>query len=147
MSDLQRFYEAQEEGYPRALSEIKNGMKVSHWMWYIFPQITGLGYSSTAKYYEIQNLEEANEYLNDEVLGNRLREISSELLNLETNIPVVVFGMVDSLKLCSSMTLFDYVSEDEDNVFSKVIDKYYDGIKDQKTIDICDGMKEKILKK
>ena len=118
MSDLQRFYEAQEEGYPRALSEIKNGMKVSHWMWYIFPQITGLGYSSTAKYYEIQNLEEANEYLNDEVLGNRLREISSELLNLETNIPVMVFGMVDSLKLCSSMTLFDYVSEDEDNVFS-----------------------------
>ena len=93
MSDLQRFYEAQEEGYPRALSEIKNGMKVSHWMWYIFPQITGLGYSSTAKYYEIQNLEEANEYLNDEVLGNRLREISSELLNLETNIPVI-FGVL-----------------------------------------------------
>ena len=70
-----------------------------------------------------------------------------ELLKLETNIPVMVFGMVDSLKLNSSMTLFDYISEDSDNVFSKVIDKYYDGVKDQKTIDICDGMKEKILKK
>ena len=106
MSELNRFYEAQEEGYPRALSEIKNGMKVSHWMWYIFPQITGLGYSSTAQYYAIKDLEEANEYLNDEVLGNRLREISLELLKLETNIPVMVFGMVDSLKLNSSMTLF-----------------------------------------
>ena len=87
MSELNRFYEAQEEGYPRALSEIKNGMKVSHWMWYIFPQITGLGYSSTAQYYAIKDLEEANEYLNDEVLGNRLREISLELLKIETNIP------------------------------------------------------------
>ena len=147
MSELNRFHEAQEEGYPRALSEIKNGMKVSHWMWYIFPQITGLGYSSTAQYYAIKDLEEALEYLNDEVLGNRLREISSELLKLETNIPVMVFGMVDSLKLNSSMTLFDYISEDSDNVFSKVIDKYYDGVKDQKTIDICNDMKEKVLKK
>ena len=147
MSDLNRFYEAQEDSYPRALEEIKNGMKVSHWMWYIFPQITGLGYSSTAKYYEIKDLEEARDYLNDDVLGSRLKEISLELLKLETNIPVVVFGMVDSFKLKSSMTLFDYISEDKDNVFSKVLDKYYDGDIDQKTIDICEGMKEKTLKK
>ena len=145
MSDLKRFYEAQKTSYPCALKEVKNGMKESHWMWFIFPQIAGLGFSSTSNYYAIKDLEEAKSYLADEVLGSRLKEISSELLKLETNIPVLIFGMVDSLKLNSSMTLFDYISEADDNVFSKVLDKYYDGEKDQHTIDICDEMKEKIL--
>ena len=105
MSDLNRFIEAQEEGYPRALKEIKNGMKETHWMWYIFPQIIGLGRSSTAEYYAIKDLDEAREYLNDEVLGARLKEISNELLKLETNEPVLVFGKIDSLKLNSSKSL------------------------------------------
>lgn len=147
MSDLNRFYEAQKEGYPRALEEVKNGMKVSHWMWYIFPQIIGLGNSSTSVYYAIKDLDEAREYLNDEVLGSRLKEISYELLKLETNIPVMIFGMIDSMKLNSSMTLFDYVCEDEDNIFEKVIDKYFDGMKDQNTIDICKQMGQKGFKK
>lgn len=147
MSDLNRFYEAQKEGYPRALEEVKNGMKVSHWMWYIFPQIIGLGNSSTSVYYAIKDLDEAREYLNDEVLGSRLKEISYELLKLETNIPVMIFGMIDSMKLNSSMTLFDYVCEDEDNIFEKVIDKYFDGMKDQNTIDICNQMGQKGFKK
>ncbi len=147
MSDLNRFYEVQKEGYPRALEEVKNGMKVSHWMWYIFPQIIGLGNSSTSVYYAIKDLDEAREYLNDEVLGSRLKEISYELLKLETNIPVMIFGMIDSMKLNSSMTLFDYVCEDEDNIFEKVIDKYFDGMKDQNTIDICNQMGSKGFKK
>ena len=144
MSDLNRFIEAQEEGYPRALKEIKNGMKETHWMWYIFPQIIGLGRSSTAEYYAIKDLDEAREYLNDEVLGARLKEISNELLKLDTNTPTLVFGAVDSLKLNSSMTLFDYVSDS--SIFSEVIDKYYDGKKDELTITICDKMSGKSLK-
>lgn len=141
MNDLNRFIEAQKEDYPRALEEVKNGMKRTHWMWYIFPQITGLGRSSTAEYYAIKDLDEARAYLEDEVLGTRLREISSELLKLETNLPVLVFGSIDALKLNSSMTLFDYVSSDD--VFQRVIDKYYDGKKDELTLEILEKMSGK----
>ena len=109
---------------------------MSHWMWYIFPQISGLGHSSLATYYAISDLDEARAYLSDIVLGNRLKEISNELLKLDTNTPTLVFGAVDSLKLNSSMTLFDYVSDS--SIFSEVIDKYYDGKKDELTIAICD---------
>lgn len=144
MSNLDRFILAQEESYPRALEEIKNGMKETHWMWYIFPQIVGLGRSSTAEYYAIKDLDEAREYLEDEVLGARLKEITNELLKLETNTPTLVFGAVDALKLNSSMTLFDYVSDS--SIFSEVIDKYYDGHKDELTIAICDKMSGKTFK-
>ncbi len=141
MSNLNRFIEAQEEAYPRALNEIKNGMKQTHWMWYIFPQISGLGMSTISTYYAISDLDEARAYLEDEVLGNRLREISLELLKLETRDPVLVFGWVDALKLNSSMTLFDYVNEGSDNgVFQEVIDKYFDGRKDEATLKICQEM-------
>ncbi len=144
MSNLNRFIEAQEEAYPRALSEIKNGMKQTHWMWYIFPQIRGLGMSTISTYYAISDLDEARAYLEDEVLGNRLREISLELLKLETRDPVLVFGWVDALKLNSSMTLFDYVGESSDNgVFHEVIDKYFDGRKDEATLKICQEMQSK----
>ena len=137
--NLNRFIEAQEDDYEIALSEVRNGRKETHWMWYIFPQITGLGMSPIAQYFEIKSLEEARAYLNDEVLGAHLLEITNALLELETDDPIEVFGGVDALKLKSSMTLFDYVSNDE--IFNRVLDKYYHGEKDLKTIGICDGLK------
>ena len=140
MSELNRFVVAQNGVYERALNEVKRGYKETHWMWYIFPQINGLGFSNMAEFYGIRGLNEAREYLSDEVLGNRLKEISTELLKLDESDPIHIFGGVDSLKLRSSMTLFDYVSDSRDNIFSKVIDKYYDGEKDGLTLDICDRL-------
>ena len=104
-------------------------------MWFVFPQILGLGESDTAIYYALSDVGEAKLYLEHQVLGPRLIEITNELLDLETDDPTEVFGEVDSLKLNSCMTLFDYVS-DEDNVFNQVIDKFYDGQKDQKTLQL-----------
>ena len=137
--NINRFIEAQAEDYDSALSEIRNGRKQTHWMWYIFPQITGLGMSPIAKYFEIKSLEEARAYLNNELLGAHLIEISNALLELSTNDPTEVFGDIDSLKLKSSMTLFSYVSGNE--IFDRVIDKYYQGEKDLNTIKICEGLK------
>ncbi len=136
--NLDRFIEAHEEDYERALKEIKNGRKLTHWMWYIFPQIKGLGMSETAQYYEIKSLEEAHAYLDNELLKSHLIEISNELLKLNTNDPEEVFGDIDSLKLKSSMTLFSYISDNE--IFNKVIDKYFNGDKDLNTIRICEDM-------
>ena len=136
MNGLDRFIKAQEKDYEIALYEIKSGYKKSHWMWYIFPQIIGLGYSVMSEFYGIKDLNEAKEYLKNEILGKRLIEISNELLELDTNNPIQIFGEIDSMKLKSCMTLFDYISEDE-NVFNKVIKKFYNGGKDIKTIGIC----------
>lgn len=133
--NLDRFVLAQNACYERALDEVKNGRKESHWMWFVFPQILGLGESDTAIYYALSDVGEAKLYLEHQVLGPRLIEITNELLDLETDDPTEVFGEVDSLKLNSCMTLFDYVS-DEDNVFNQVIDKFYDGQKDQKTLQL-----------
>ena len=133
--NLDRFIQAQGHSYETALSEIKNGFKRTHWMWYIFPQLKELGRSSTAKYYGIDGLEEAKLYLAHPVLGTRLKEISEALLKLETNDPYRVMGDIDGLKLCSSMTLFAEV-EGYDSVFGKVIDKYYGGKRDVNTIHI-----------
>ena len=133
--NLDRFIQAQEDSYGSALAEIKNGLKRTHWMWYIFPQLKGLGRSSTAKYFGIENLEEAKLYLGHPVLGMRIKEISEELLSLETNDPYKVMGGIDGLKLCSSMTLFAEI-EGYDSIFGKVIDKYYNGNKDMNTIRI-----------
>ena len=105
-SDLSRFLKAQEGDYERALGEIRSGRKRSHWMWYIFPQIQGLGFSSTAQYYAIRDLQEAKDYLAHPVLGTRLKEISSALLDLEGLSASEIFGYPDDLKLRSSMTLF-----------------------------------------
>lgn len=135
MSDLDRFLYAQELTYDKALDEVRNGKKESHWMWFIFPQIIGLGVSDTAMLYSISGIGEAKLYLEHEILGPRLVEITKEVLSLETDDPVEVFGEVDALKLNSSMTLFDYVSADE-NVFKEVIDKFYDGQKDEKTLQL-----------
>lgn len=135
MSDLDRFLYAQELTYDKALDEVRNGKKESHWMWFIFPQIIGLGVSDTAMLYSISGIGETKLYLEHEILGPRLVEITKEVLSLETDDPVEVFGEVDALKLNSSMTLFDYVSDDE-NVFKEVIDKFYDGQKDEKTLQL-----------
>jgi uncharacterized protein (DUF1810 family) len=131
---MQRFIQAQETSYPTALAEVRAGYKSSHWMWYIFPQLKGLGFSSTAQYYEINGREEAMAFLKHPVLGARLREITSVLLTLEGKSAVDIFGRTDAMKLRSSMTLFYAVSEDD--LFKKVLDKYYDGKPDGRTLAI-----------
>ena len=131
---LERFLSAQEHDYEIALSEIRNGRKQSHWMWYIFPQIQGLGYSSMAQFYAIKDREEAVAYLNHPVLGKRLVEISEVLLNLRENDAKKVMGYPDDLKLKSSMTLFYVVSGRA--VFKQVLDKYYFGELDEKTVSL-----------
>ena len=131
---VERFISAQKEEYDMAFREISNGRKLNHYMWYIFPQIKGLGRSSTAKYYGIDGLKEAREYVENEYLRNNLIDISKELLKLETNNPVEIFGHIDSKKLRSSMTLFELVSESD--VFPLVLEKYFDGERDQCTIEL-----------
>ena len=131
---VERFIDAQKEDYDMAFREISNGKKRNHYMWYIFPQVKGLGRSSTAKYYGIEGLDEAREYMENEYLGNNLIAISNELLKLETNDPVEIFGHTDSKKLRSSMTLFELVSDNE--VFHSVLEKYFDGKRDQITLDL-----------
>lgn len=128
---LDRFMKAQEMDYEIALSEIRAGRKRSHWMWYIFPQMKGLGFSSTAQYYAIQNKKEAEEYLAHPVLGKRLLEISEALLEIKSNDAGRVMGYPDDMKLRSSMTLFYLVSGED--IFKKVLDKFFDGKIDKKT--------------
>ena len=132
-SDLSRFLKAQEHDYARALSEIRSGRKRSHWMWYIFPQIQGLGFSQTAQFYAIQDLAEAKDYLAHPVLGARLKEISSALLELDGLSASEIFGYPDDLKLCSCMTLFELAAP-EQPVFARVLEKYYAGRRDQRTL-------------
>jgi uncharacterized protein (DUF1810 family) len=131
--DLSRFLTAQERDYETALAEIKGGRKRSHWMWYIFPQIAGLGFSETSKFYSLNSQAEAEAYLNHPVLGKRLIEISTELLELQDDHAVRIFGSPDDLKLKSSMTLFAALP-DTDPVFGKVLSKFFNGIKDLDTI-------------
>lgn len=132
---LKRFVDAQKAAYQIALTEVKNGRKQSHWMWYIFPQIQGLGYSETSKYYAIKDINEAEEYLNHPVLGNRLINICNELLKREGNTANKIFGTPDDLKLKSSMTLFSSINN-ANPVFQLVLDKYFNGLKDDKTLQI-----------
>jgi len=131
--DLKRFTDAQQNDYAAALNEIKNGHKRSHWMWYIFPQIQGLGFSPTSRYYSIKDIQEAEAYLAHPLLGKRLIEISNELLKLPTDNASSVFGSPDDMKLSSSMTLFASV-HNTDGVFQKVLDKFFHGKKDPLTL-------------
>ena len=126
--NLQRFISAQESSYQTALSEIQAGRKRSHWMWYIFPQIQGLGYSETSRFYAIKNRSEAEAFLEHPVLGSRLIEISNELLQLQSNDAYKIFGSPDDVKLKSSMTLFASLPN-PDPVFGAVLDKYFNGKK------------------
>jgi uncharacterized protein (DUF1810 family) len=130
---MQRFVDVQIKSYPAALSEIKDGRKRTHWMWYIFPQLAGLGQSETSKYYGIKSLAEAREYLKHPVLGTRLIELCNVLLELKSNDATKIFGSPDDAKLRSSMTLFSLV-EGASPVFQKVLDKFFHGQTDQKTI-------------
>jgi uncharacterized protein (DUF1810 family) len=134
--DLDRFVTAQESGgtYERALSEIRRGRKVGHWMWYVFPQVAGLGSSPMAQKYAISSLAEARAYVAHPVLGPRLRECATSLTGLATTDPVVVLGSIDALKLRSCMTLFDRAAPEEP-VFARVLDQYYDGSPDEATIE------------
>ena len=134
--NLERFIEAQEEDYAIALREVKQGKKVNHWMWYIFPQLAGLGNSSTSKYFAIANAEEAKLYLEHPVLGNRLAEICEALLRISHNSAHSIFGKPDDLKLLSCMTLFETVESQHKDVFRRVIDKYYNGRHDSMTLQL-----------
>lgn len=133
-SDLNRFLTAQQGGvYENALSELKNGRKRTHWMWFIFPQIHGLGYSATAKYYAIKNSEEAEQYLNHPVLGNRLLQCTNAVLSIENKTVLEIFGAPDNLKLNSCMTLFAQLPNTSP-IFSRVLDKYFNGKPDTQTL-------------
>ncbi len=134
-NSLKRFTDAQENSYAMALSEIQLGRKQSHWMWFIFPQIAGLGFSETSRHYAIKDLQEADEFLKHPVLGSRLINICRELLKLKTNDAHRVFGSPDNLKLKSSMTLFSMLPA-ADPVFQLVLEKFFHGEKDTKTLDL-----------
>lgn len=138
--NLHRFLAAQERDYNTALSEIKRGRKTSHWMWYIFPQIMGLGFSDTSKFYAIQHKEEAEQYLAHPTLGNRLIEISEALLSIEGKTAIQIFGSPDDMKLKSCMTLFAAVPN-APLVFQQVLDKYFGGEHDNKTIELLASLK------
>lgn len=132
-SDLQRFLTAQETSYAAALEEIKSGRKRSHWMWYVFPQLQGLGRSATAQYYALQSGAEAAAYLGHPVLGNRLLAICQALLVLPGHDPYRLLGSPDDVKLHSSLTLFAALPG-APPVFQQALDKYYAGRPDPNTL-------------
>jgi uncharacterized protein (DUF1810 family) len=132
--DLSRFVSAQAAVYPEALAELKEGRKRTHWMWFVFPQIAGLGVSPTARRYAIRSLDEARAYLAHPVLGPRLAECARAVLAVDGKTAEDIFGYPDDLKLRSSMTLFARAADDP-GVFQAVLDRYYDG-PDPKTLDL-----------
>lgn len=131
--NLSRFTTAQSPVYAQVLSELKAGRKRTHWMWYVFPQIAGLGYSETSKYYAIKSLEEASAYLDHAVLAARLRECAKAVLAVEGKSALGIFGSPDDVKLHSSMTLFAQVDEPS-SVFARVLEKYFGGKQDSETL-------------
>jgi len=131
--DLNRFLEAQERDFEVALSEIKAGQKRSHWMWYVFPQIDGLGFSAMSRRYAIKSLAEAEAYLAHPILGPRLKEIVEAALQIEGRTANQIFGSPDDMKLLSSATLFAAASP-PGSVFERLIAKYFDGKRDEKTL-------------
>ena len=146
LTDLQKFVDAQDNGYDFgetyavALDEIRNGKKEEHWIWYVLPQIKGLGKSGLTAYFSIKDIQEAEDYYAHPVLRERLEEIVSELLKLETDDPVSILGRMDAFKLRSCMTLFRQVAP-ENELFQKVLDKYCMGIEDDRTLGILDEQK------
>ena len=131
--NLERFVKAQEHSYENALREIRAGRKTGHWMWYIFPQAKGLGFSDMAAYYGIDSLEEARAYLAHPLLGARLLEICQALMDQKGRDAEAIFGYPDVLKLRSCMTLFALVSGEE-SIFQQVLDAFYHGEKDRRTM-------------
>ena len=139
--NLNRFIKAQEETYSSAMDEIKSGSKYGHWMWFIFPQVEGLGSTEMTKKYSIKSLEEAKAYLKHAILGERLLESCEILLKLEDVSISEVMGFPDDLKLRSSMTLFESASS-KNSIFSKVLDEYYEGNRDNKTLGLLNNLEK-----
>lgn len=141
LTDLQKFIDAQDHGYgfgetyQTALTEMKQGKKISHWIWYVFPQIQGLGWSGTTAYFSIKDLSEAKDYYAHPILAARLKEITETLLHIGTDDPMAVFGYPDAFKLRSCMTLFKHAAPEQD-LFQKVLDKFCRGNEDEKTLKI-----------
>jgi uncharacterized protein (DUF1810 family) len=131
--DLERFVQAQERDYSQALSEVRRGRKVSHWMWYIFPQFEGLGSSWTSRRYSVKSVEEAKAYLNHPVLGPRLVECARAVVDVQGRSALEIFGSPDDMKLRSCATLFASVSP-QGSVFHEIIDKYFGGQPDERTL-------------
>lgn len=135
MEGVERFLDGQRFGYETALAEMKQGEKRNHWIWYIFPQVKGLGHSPNAHYYGIKDLEEAKAYLQHPVLGQRLREITAEVLkHSDSDIETIMGSRIDAVKFRSSMTLFDLVSPDD--IFKKALATFFDGASDRRTLSI-----------
>lgn len=134
--DLARFHEAQAGGVLEgALAELRTGRKLGHWMWFVFPQLAGLGSSAMARRYAISGLEEARAYLGDPVLGPRLREACEALLGLGADATAEgVLGPVDALKLRSSVTLFGRADARDETAFTRVLDRFYDGTEDAESV-------------
>jgi uncharacterized protein (DUF1810 family) len=130
--DLERFVEAQQRVYDGVLAELRNGRKAGHWIWFIFPQIAGLGHSAMSQHYAIGSLDEAIAYLAHPVLGARLCECAGVVLAIRGRTAQEIFGSIDSMKLRSSMTLFHRAAPDE-TVFAQVLDRYYGGVADEAT--------------
>lgn len=134
---MNRFIEAQERYYKIALNEVQSGKKLTHWIWYIFPQMRGLGHSYYAHLYGIKNIEEAREYLQDKILGERLREITNALLEHYDKTADDIFGDLDAMKVKSCMTLFDAISPND--IFDKVLDRFYEGKRCKLTIRVLNS--------
>ena len=138
--DLDRFVEAQAGTYPTAIAELRRGRKESHWMWFVFPQIAGLGQSATSRFYAIRSANEARRYLAHPVLGRRLRECAGALLAHEGADAAAILGPVDALKLRSSVTLFGEVAGPDDFVFARCLRAFFGGAPDAATLRlIADG--------
>lgn len=138
--NLERFLKAQEGAYNRALAELHQGQKRSHWMWFIFPQIEGLGQSATTRFYSVKSLDEARAYLDHPILGARLCECAQAVLDVEGRSASDIFGFPDDMKLQSCMTLFASL-KDAPEVFGQVLKKYYDGEGDEKTVGLLGKQK------
>jgi uncharacterized protein (DUF1810 family) len=133
--NLERFVEAQAPVYARALAELRGGHKQSHWMWFIFPQVSGLGHSPMAQHFGIQSLEEARAYLAHPLLGARLRECCEAVLAVDGKTAHAIFGSPDDLKFCSCLTLFSQAAPD-DALFRALLQRHYDGDADEATLEL-----------
>jgi len=134
--NLARFKSAQQSAFSAALAEMRAGRKQSHWMWFIFPQLQGLGHSPTALFYGISSIEEAHAYLNDPVLGERLRLVTAAALAVEGRSATAIFGSPDDLKFRSSMTLFSIAAGDAGSPFHSALDQYFSGQPDTRTLEL-----------
>ncbi len=140
-AELNRFIIAHNRIYDKALCEIKNGKKESHWIWYIFPQVAGLGSSEMSEYYAIKSVKEANEYINNQMLHEHLIEISNELFKQDTINILDIVNNIDAMKIKSSMTLFSIVDK-ENEIYNKILNKYFNGEKDEYTIKFIESRRE-----